>query len=733
MAPKKQEHKLINEVVGLLLMSLALFIFISLISYDSGDLEGHLQFPANQEIKNYAKNVGALFSDWLFFTLGWTSYLLSLVLGILGLQIFRTRIKTLTLSQKIGLLLLFFSLPTLSSLTSLPPIGQAEIDPGGIIIGLSFASFLKHYFGLASYLIALISLILALILLTSFSLLSSLRLAKESGKILGKGLLAMAAKAKKKKAKREKKRPVEPPKELSLEGEKKKDKEKEEELKEVKEEEKGSLPPLFPHPTYQLPPLSLLDDPVALSEEELKNKILSNADLLVETLKDFNIEARVTTYHRGPAVTKYELKPAPGVKISRITSLADDIALSLAAPSVRIEAPIPGKQAIGVEIPNPDTTIVYIKEIIKTSSFRNNSYNLSLALGKDISGSPVVVDLQKMPHLLIAGATGSGKSVCINSIIVSILYKFSPEEVKFWMIDPKRVELSSFSDIPHLAHPVVTEAKKAPTALAMIIAEMEKRYKNLAHLGVRNIGDYFKKKAEEEEFSNLPPLPYTILVIDELADLMMTSGQAVEEGITRLAQMGRAVGIHLVIATQRPSVNVITGLIKANFPTRIAFQVTSQIDSRTILDMKGAEKLLGEGDMLFLPGNRPKPIRLQCSYVSNSEVKRVVKFIKDQAEEIEIETHQGSMVEFLPETEEEEVVLEEGEKDPFFDDCLRLIVRHNKASTSMLQRYLKIGYNRAARIIDQLEEAGHIAPGEGAKPRKVLARLEDIIGVEEKD
>ena len=722
----KTTHKLINEIAGLLLMSLALFIFISLISYTSGDLEGHLQFPANREIGNYAKNVGALLSDWLFFTFGWTSYLVSFVPGILGFQIFRGRIKKLTLSQKIGLLLLFFSLPTLSSLLRLPPVGQAEIDPGGMIVGLSFASFLKHYFGLASYLIALVSLVLALILLTSFSLLSFLRLAKETGKSLGKGSLAIAAKvAKRKEKKRRKKRPLELHREIIPEGEKEED--REEEIKE--EEEKDPSAPFTPHPTYRLPPLSLLDDPVELSEEELKEKILSNADRLVETLKDFDIEARVTTYHRGPAVTKYELKPAPGVRISRITSLADDIALSLAAPSVRIEAPIPGKQAIGIEIPNPDTATVCIKEIIKTSSFRNNSFNLSLAIGKDISGSPVVVDLQKMPHLLIAGATGSGKSVCINSIIISILYKFSPEEVKFWMIDPKRVELSSFSDIPHLAHPVVTEAKKAPIALAMIVAEMEKRYKNLAHLGVRNISDYLTKKATEEEFSNLPPLPFIVIIVDELADLMMTSGQAVEEGITRLAQMGRAVGIHLVIATQRPSVNVITGLIKANFPTRIAFHVTSQIDSRTILDMKGAEKLLGEGDMLFLPGNKPKPTRLQCSYVSNAEVKRVVKFIKDQAEEIEIETLSENMIEFP--TEEEEVVLEEGEKDPLFDDCLRLIVRHNKASTSMLQRYLKIGYNRAARIIDQLEEAGHIAKGEGAKPRKVLARLEDIVGIEE--
>nr|WP_279625002.1 MULTISPECIES: DNA translocase FtsK [Thermoanaerobacter] len=413
---------------------------------------------------------------------------------------------------------------------------------------------------------------------------------------------------------------------------------------------------------------------------------------------------------KGPAITRFELQPSAGVKVSRIVSLTDDIALSLAAPSVRIEAPIPGKSAIGIEVPNDKIAPVYLREVIDSKKFRNFKSGLAIGLGKDIAGNIVIADLSKMPHLLIAGATGSGKSVCINSLIVSLLYKAPPQQVKMILIDPKVVELNIYNGIPHLLTPVVTDPKKAAGVLNWAVQEMTKRYNLFAQYGVRDIDSYNEKYKENSLYK-------IVIIIDELSDLMMVSPAEVEEYIFRLAQMARAAGIHLVIATQRPSVDVITGVIKANIPSRISFAVSSQIDSRTILDMTGAEKLLGKGDMLFNPIGAAKPMRIQGAFISEEEVEAVVNFLKNhskpQYEEIEIEEKTNGKI-------------FEQQEDELLEDAISVILETGQASISMLQRRLRIGYARAARIIDQLEQKGIISGYDGSKPRQILLSKEEI-------
>jgi S-DNA-T family DNA segregation ATPase FtsK/SpoIIIE len=501
--------------------------------------------------------------------------------------------------------------------------------------------------------------------------------------------------------------PSPPPKVIiNLPPEKKEEKEK----KEKEEEEIAPLPSLSKKGgQYSPPPLSLLKEPV-LEPGESEEELLANSKLLVETLKNFGIESRIEAVNRGPVVTRYELQLAPGIKVNKVVSLANDIALTFAAPHIRIEAPVPGKSVVGIEVPNKKKDTVFLKEILTTDSFQNNRSCLTVALGKDIGGSAIVIDLKKAPHLLIAGATGSGKSVCLNSIITSILFKSSPEEVKFVMIDPKRVELSMYDQIPHLLFSVVKESKKAAKILEFCVKEMEKRYRLLAEEGVRNVESYNKNVVKDKEKIH-PPLPYIVIIIDELADLMMISPREVEERICRLAQMARGVGMHLVVATQRPSVNVITGLIKANIPSRISFAVSSQVDSRTILDMNGAETLLGAGDMLFSPVGAMKPIRAQGTFVSEEEVKKITQYLK-----------QIGQPEFL--WEEEEVTktpTNEGkEKDILYDEAVRLVVENREASTTWLQRKLAIGYARAAKLIDEMEEEGIVGPAVGSKPRPVL-------------
>lgn len=468
---------------------------------------------------------------------------------------------------------------------------------------------------------------------------------------------------------------------------------------------------------YELPSVDLLESPKNTGNKKDRASIQRVVKKLESTFHSFGVKARVTKVHVGPTVTKFEVYPEAGVKVSRIVSLHDDLALALAAKDIRIEAPIPGKSAVGIEVPNEETSLVTLREVLDAKSQTKNK--LAFALGKDISGDSVIAELNKMPHLLVAGATGSGKSVCINGIITSILMRAKPHEVKLMMIDPKKVELNVYNGVPHLLTPVVTDPKKASRALQKVVAEMERRYDLFSDTGTRNIEGYnnYVKRMNMEEEEEQPLLPYIVVIVDELADLMMVASNDVEDAITRLAQMARAAGIHLVIATQRPSVDVITGVIKANIPSRIAFSVSSQTDSRTILDSGGAEKLLGRGDMLFLPVGLSKPVRIQGAFLSDEEVERVV----DHCIEQQKANYQEDMI---PEEETEQ--LEEVD-DELFDDAVQLVIEMQSASVSMLQRRFRIGYTRAARLIDAMEQRGIVGPYEGSKPRTVLVSGEEYL------
>ncbi|MGV3488308.1 MAG: DNA translocase FtsK [Tuberibacillus sp.] len=465
--------------------------------------------------------------------------------------------------------------------------------------------------------------------------------------------------------------------------------------------------------TYELPPLELLNPPIKQSQANEKQHIASNVKKLEKTFESFGVKAKIKKVHLGPAVTKYEVYPDVGVKVSRIVSLSDDIALALAAKGIRIEAPIPGKSAVGIEVPNQEVAMVSLREVLESEIAKNEKSKLAIGLGRDISGVPIMADLAKMPHLLIAGATGSGKSVCINGIITSILMRTKPHEVKLLMVDPKMVELNGYNGVPHLLTPVVTDPKKASQALKKVVEEMERRYELYSETGTRHLEGYnnFVRKHNEETGEQHPLMPYIVVIIDELADLMMVASKDVEDGITRLAQMARAAGIHLIIATQRPSVDVITGVIKANIPSRIAFSVSSQTDSRTILDSGGAEKLLGKGDMLYLPIGASKPTRIQGAYLADEEVERIVDFVVSQQRA----QYQENMI---PVDEPESGV--DDVDDELFDDAVKLVVDMQTASVSMLQRRFRIGYTRAARLIDAMEARQIVGPYEGSRPREVL-------------
>lgn len=476
-----------------------------------------------------------------------------------------------------------------------------------------------------------------------------------------------------------------------------------------KEQPHISMMPETDTPIYKAPPISLLKKVASQQDKEASKKSLSNARKLEETLGSFGVEAKVTQIHRGPSVTRYELQPKQGVKVSKIVNLADDIALNLAAPNIRIEAPIPGKAAVGIEVANATSEIVYLRDVIDSDRFLAFPSKLAFALGKDIAGKPIIADIGKMPHILIAGATGSGKSVCINTLITSIIYKATPQEVKLIMIDPKVVELSVYNGIPHLLIPVVTDPKKAAGALFWAVNEMTRRYNLFAENNVRDMKGYNEK--QELEVNRLPQI---VIIIDELADLMMTGAKEVEDAICRLAQMARAAGIHLVIATQRPSVDVITGVIKANIPSRLAFAVSSGTDSRTILDMVGAEKLLGKGDMLFYPVGESKPIRIQGAFISDQEVESIVNTIKTDRVDYE-----KSVMETLENVAAPANTADE-EADELLEKAVEFAADKEKLSISMLQRYFRIGFNRAARLMDALEARGVVGPDEGSKPRKVL-------------
>lgn len=497
-------------------------------------------------------------------------------------------------------------------------------------------------------------------------------------------------------------------------------------IQEKKEEELtvDSVPEKAAKP-YVFPPLSLLKRSHS-QEEEKRSEIEKNAQTLKETLKSFGITVSISNVSVGPSVTRYELQPEQGVKLAKIVSLSNDIKMRLAAADIRIEAPIPGKSAVGIEVPNKNSQVVYLGDILSSPAFQENKMKLAFGVGKDIGGKVVVTDIAKMPHLLVAGATGAGKSVSINTLIMSILYRYSPEEVRMIMVDPKVVELQVYNGIPHLLIPVVTDPKKAAAALNWAVAEMTSRYKKFAAYGVRDLSGYNEKirglSEEEREKEGLSVLPQILIIIDELADLMMVSASEVEDAIVRLTQLARACGMHLIIATQRPSVNVITGLIKANVPSRIAFSVSSGVDSRTIIDMNGAEKLLGKGDMLFFPQNLPKPIRVQGAFVSDEEVAKVTEFLKSQGEA----EYNHSISKSLEKEATEEVGGSQSDRDELFAEAGSLVIETDKASIGFLQRKFRIGFNRAARIMDQLAAEHVVGEEEGTKARKVLMNMEEF-------
>jgi len=512
----------------------------------------------------------------------------------------------------------------------------------------------------------------------------------------------------------------------------------------------GAQGDLFARSESGLPPLELLEQPPRQNYQVSDEALDELGDTLVETLRTFKVEGSIAGRTTGPVVTQFEVVPASGVKVGKIAALADDLALGLKAESLRIIAPIPGKGAVGVEVPNPRRKIVYLREILDSDSFRNSRAELPVALGEDVSGRSYVADLTQMPHLLIAGVTGSGKSVCINAIISSLVYRHTPERLRLLLIDPKMVELGGYNVLPHLRHPVVTDNDDAATVLKWLVYEMERRYEWLSANGCRNLREYNRRIARGapmrapkswggDEVEEPEPLPYIVLVIDELADLMMTVQAEVERPLAYLAQKARATGIHLVVATQRPSVNVITGLIKANFPCRIAFRVASKVDSRTIIDQNGAETLLGNGDMLFMPPGQAEPVRIQGTYTSTEDTERLMEWYRAQTEQAEAEAEEAEAgaeeADILEEVAQRQMEEAEAElsaeavledRDALFRRAAEVVVQHQQGSTSLLQRRLKIGYGRAARIVDQLEHAGIVGPPEGSKPRDVLVTLQDL-------
>ena len=721
--PKKTVEPIRKEIRGIIFFLIAIILGIALFSYHPGDpLFWELKASVSKT-QNLFGTVGAHLSGVIFRTVGFSSYWLVILFLASALLSFKGYAFLSPFKLTVASLFLVFSFSGILSL-QLP---ESVVFRGGAIlaggfVGLYVSTFMKgllNYFG--AYLLLAAIFIISLMYCTRLSfgwLLSKISL-WVSGVIRGLRERIMKQKERKRKKKARAK---------FVERERKKPKRKVNIIAPKKEPLKKTDQESFSFMNvvgkFKLPSLDLLDDPPEQVGLEIQRESLEmNARRLEKKLADFGVEGEVVEILPGPVITMYELKPAPGVKISKVAGLSDDLALALRAPSVRIVAPLPGKAAIGLEIPNNQRNPVYLNEILSTPAFKNSKSKLAIALGKDITGTPFVTDLTRMPHLLVAGATGTGKSVSLNAMIIAILFKASPEMVRFLIIDPKRIELSLYKDIPHLLHPVVTQPKEATRALRWAVEEMERRYVLLSDLGVRNIETYNRKVLKEKPKAGedgsegeIKPLPYVILVIDELADLMMASSRAVEEAITRLAQMARAAGIHLIIATQRPSVDVLTGIIKANFPARISFQVSSKFDSRTILDTNGSEHLLGDGDMLFLPPGVARMTRVHGAYISEEEVKRVVAFLKAQMKP----EYDSTIINEI--SRDDEVEQEEEELDEKYDQAVELVVKTGQASISMVQRKLRVGYNRAARMIETMEREGIVGPSDGVRPREVFGR-----------
>jgi S-DNA-T family DNA segregation ATPase FtsK/SpoIIIE len=750
------------EVFSLLLIIISLFAFISLISYDARDPSWASVTTPGHSTRNYGGKAGAYLAEGLLQLFGLSAFLLFLSFGYLGIKALLPRGEKRLLRRLGGSVLLIILLCALFSLLfhSFAWHG-AEIQSGGLL-GEILSSFLVRYFSQVGSLIFLLALILLFILFsTEFSL----------GRLVGffarflsfafKNVRIQITHYKKSKAKEKMRKKViekytqtaekSPKEEIGKEAEAadrkfKKTKEAKKEL--IKGErpepvlieavrpEKLLFPEMEKKGDYNLPPFTLLD-PGAPAEQIDKDELYEKKTRIEEKLREFRVEGEVKEYHPGPVITTYEFYPNPGIKVSQVASLSEDLSLALGAESVRIQR-IPGRSSLGVEIPNNKREIIKLRDIIQSEKFLKTPSKLTFALGKTIHGEVYITDLAVMPHLLIAGATGTGKSVALNSLIASILYKASPDEVKLILIDPKRLEFTLYDGIPHLLSPVINDPKKASSILMDAIKKMEDRYHKLSFFKVRDIEQFNyqihkilkEKKASltDEEREKLKPLPYIVIIIDELAELMMVGAQDVEYCIARLAQLARAVGIHLVMATQRPSIDVITGTIKNNFSSRIAFRVPSKVDSRIIIDTSGAEKLLGLGDMLFMPPNYPRLIRLHCAYISIPEVTRLVKYVKEQrAPEFD-----DKLVRLIKAPAEQGWEGSE-EKDELYGEAVKLILATGQASASWLQRKLKLGYARAARIIDQMEQDGILGPSEGSKPREILVDPQTYLAKKEKE
>jgi len=742
-----EKGRLNREIWGVVICLTALLIIMSLLTYRPGDRSFNTPSGAI-DTNNWGGFVGAYLADILLQGLGIAAYLLPLFLCLIAFQMFRANYTRIPYSKVIGYAILLISTAVILDLFI---ESENAREAGGIVGGFLKETVLVPLFGrISAVLISLSALLLSLMLLTQNSLLDILNNSKRRLSELSKFLVPavisgfQGLKEKKEKLKGEntkkERRDYVPPAIVF------KEEEKEQPGKKVQKKvtiapEQFKLPEMSEG--YKLPLPELLDLPEGANLKLDTETLHANSLILQKKLADFGVEGEVMAVRPGPVITMYEFKPAPGVKVRRIVTLADDLAMALRAVSVRILAPIPGESVVGIEIPNPRREIVFLREVIESEAYQHADSKLTLALGKDISGSAFATDLARMPHLLVAGATGTGKSVSINAMILSILFKSTPQDVQFIMVDPKMLELTIYEDIPHLLVPVVTDPKKAAAALFWAMDEMDRRYRLMRDKGARNIDNYNRALEKETaakksvvDLTETNPndakseiggdlekesplvherLPRIVIIIDELADLMMSVGRDIEEYITRLAQKARAAGIHLILATQRPSVDVITGLIKANFPARISFQVTSRVDSRTILDSIGAEKLLGNGDLLFLPPGTARLTRVHGALVSDQEVRKVMKFIKQQA-------RPHYRPEVFEVKKDVEAAAADEEYDEMYDQAVAIVTETQQASISMIQRRLRVGYNRAARMIEQMEREGVVGPPDGAKPREVYAR-----------
>jgi S-DNA-T family DNA segregation ATPase FtsK/SpoIIIE len=756
-----EDNRRLNEFIGLVLATLAVLVGLSLVSFNPQDpsfnISRNPDFP--EKAHNFIGTLGAYVSDLCLQILGFASFVLPVVLGIYAFYWLTSRKVNAPLIRTTGFILLTLTLATALSVQPLVPLFRGEIPAGGMI-GRLLADKLDETVNTGGTIVVLLSsLLISLFLATTFSFSWAIatfgpRLAfvgrirdrydgwRENRRLKAEFRRAEQLKAKRQVAVTPKETPVPTQQRASLPAETIQTPVEPQVIRQIPrpslivEREEVQTPPkrakasrtATPESSMptDVPPTTLLHAAIAraeVNEEELR----ARATLVEQKAAEFEVVGAVQQIHPGPVVTTFEFKPEPGIKYSKITGLGDDLCLALEAEAVRIDR-IPGKSTVGIEVPNTTRSNIVLRELLESPEYTQSNFRLPLALGKDIRGKNIVTDLQKMPHLLAAGSTGTGKSVSINTMILSLLYHCRPDQVKMIMIDPKRLELGLYQDIPHLLVPVVTEPKVANNALRWAVMEMETRYKKLATRGVRTLEAYNDQVKQlaipglgDEDGADPPvPLPYIVIVIDELADLMMTAAREVEESITRLAQMARAVGIHLILATQRPSVDVITGLIKANFPARISFRTTSKVDSRTILDSNGAEQLLGRGDMLFMPPGSSRLMRVHGSLVTEDEVSRIVDFLKAQGKPVYNESI------LAPPTEEQEgETAEGGELDEVYDDAVRIVLEMGKASTSALQRRLRIGYGRAASLLDGMQRAGIVGPPDGSKPRAVLIKRED--------